>query len=712
MYIIKIDVPYENQTMLTSPDVVPMFDVLVDLHGSSCRLDVRSESLEIIAQILQQVIWMGAALRLSDNERVQYSSFELNSQIEWKDLQIAQFAVIFGTSDLSEAEEHSCWVSLFANAVIAQGFLVPKRQNDEHGLEVSLEMMAALGGARQMTNFDGGLVMKGHSTLFVPVERHPGSVQWHCLYASDETRLTYRELRNQFPNRALLDVVNYETIKGTRAFLGWWGSGETHLGTADTDYGNIDWSPAAEARRSTRFSGTEIGFQTMVTGKLSFCMGPKDGRLHFSRGGPFLKVIKCAENTPVVLYDLEDRRAWFVSALDVMLHVCLTRHRLSPYHADGESVEFVFADPRRHEGYTTKDAILHNQSRKIYEGDISEQDYHFKDAILDIWSQMERLLEKENAIEANPGVPLHGTMRSKLKGWEYMSLVHEKNYRQKEVHIEKSSGGWVDLVDSIDCLVLFATGFKEIIKPAINDSHLCRKWRSLPKGKDYLATNVPMLEMLYSEAGSRISREFLSTNRLQWHRGSLLFEPCKAKSPYHCQCDRTQQIYHDSWFETFGRIRRPGKLEPKGCVVFGQAHHAFKPARNSDIRENSVHRLPNIPLQISQALSPTSPPMEEFTETVSPTANAKTDFRSAPVCGTISPMRYTSPSLTSDDTFPEDTRMPKRRRKSSIRGHCRDAGSRQLSADRSTTHPIRLHEDAAEERQDYYPTPGRRQQKV
>lgn len=517
----------------------------------------------------------------------------------------------FATSDLPESEQ-SCWVPLFANPVIAQGFPVPKRDNEEKGLEISLEMMAALGGARHLTEFDGGLVLKGQSAMFVPTKSCGSSIQWHFVQGTRDDRMPYQELRTQSIRRTLLSEVNYESARSARTFLGWWKYAETHLGTVDAAYGDIDWSSAGEARRSIRFSGTELGFQNVLTGKVNFVMGAKDGRLHFERRGPFQKMVNCAENTPVALYDVDDGRAWLVPALDVMLHIVQTQHHTRSYNVGGKVVDIVSADPRESNRCTARDAVLRNETRKLYEDHTADgKDYTFKDTIIDIWSQMERLKVKDDQIESCPGIVLHGTLRSKLQGWEYMSLVQEKNYRRKEVNIAKSSGGWVDLIDDIDCLVLFGTGFQDIIKPSSTYGKLCTRWMTLPKSKDYLAAGVPMLELLYAEAGSRISRKHLSTNHLQWHRGSSLFEPCTGKSLSRCDCDRTQQIYHDSMFKTFGQVNPPGNLEEHGCVIFGQAQHVFKSQRPIAVRENAVHMLPNTPLQVLEVSPPNQTTLDQ-----------------------------------------------------------------------------------------------------
>lgn len=602
---------------------------------------------------------MGAALRVSDSQRIQYSTFQLEPmgvRDAWDEP--PQFQVTYSTSEVSE-EEQSCWLPIFTNAVIARGFPVPEREDGEQGVEIPLEIMAALGGARHATEFEGGLVLKGHSAMFVPVERHKRSIQWHLIRHSDEERMLYGQLRNEHLKRAMLKDVDHESLRTARAFLGWWKFSETHLGTGDAAYDGIDWSSAGEAKRPTRFSGGNIGFQTMVTGQLNFIMGAKDGRLHFSQKRPFQRIVQCAEKTSVVLYDLADRRAWFVPALDVMLHVIQTRHHLTPYNIDGKQIQLTPRNPDNGRG-AAAEAVAANQLRQLYERDVAtDKDYYFKDAILDIWSQIERLMEKEDSVEAHPGLALHGTLRSKIHGWEFMSIVDEKNYRRKEVTIAKSSGGWVDLINDIDALVLFATGFGEVIRPVRGLGRLCHNWRSLPKNKDYLAAGIPILELLYSEAGSRVSHKHLSTTHLQWHRESTLFEECSHTRPDRCECDRTQQIYHDSLFRTFGRVRPPGKLEEKGCVVFGQAHHPFKPTKSIAVGENTLYMLPNKSIQDAEITEKVTG-RDDATLSPSPPALVPPELGEVNGDGVRSPKRRLSPR--SDDLIPKEATSPKRRR--------------------------------------------------
>lgn len=198
------------------------------------------------------------------------------------------------------------------------------------GLEIPLDLMAALGGARHAIDFEGGLVLKGYSALIVPVRRYERAVQWHLIRARGDDRISYREA-SQYPNRALLKDLDHDVLGSTRAYLGWWKESETHLGTADADYESIDWSKAKEASPSPRLTGGTLGVSKIVYAQVNIALGAKDGLLHYSQKEPFQKTIDRAENLQIVLYDEKDRRAWLVPALGVILHtICLRNHLITP----------------------------------------------------------------------------------------------------------------------------------------------------------------------------------------------------------------------------------------------------------------------------------------------------------------------------------------------------------------------------------------------
>lgn len=445
--------------------------------------------------------------------------------------------------------------------------------------------------------------MKGYSAMFVPISCRQNSVQWHFISARGEDRIPYREASVQCPNRALLGELNHEKLSTTRAFLGWWKDAQTHLATADIDYGSIDWSKAKEASSSPRLTGGTVGISKIFYAQMNFVLGAKDGSYHYSQQEPFQKTIDRAEKFPIVLYDQKDRRAWLVSALAVILHIIQLRNHLKPYVVDGKNVQISPLDPSR-QGYAAREAVARNKLLKLFDCETHEEkEYCFRDAILDTWSILDRLMEKEATTQATPGMAVHITGQNTLYGWELMDVAEEERHlKHKAQALKKTAGNWNDLVKDVDAVVLFASGLGDIIRPRSESAELCRKWRSLPKGEDYLAVSVSMLETFYAKAGHRQDHQYITSAKLQWHLGSMLFEKCADIASHCCPCDRLQQVNHES-YGLSGHRTTPGGLEANGCVVFGQAHNSFWGPKNKVRRQNAVHTLPNTSIQYGGSIT-------------------------------------------------------------------------------------------------------------
>lgn len=538
---------------------------------------------------------MGSALRTSTSGQISRSHCYISGTF-------SAFNIGFVETPLGDGEK-SCWHALFFNPVIAYNFPMEEREYGE-GLEIPVHMMAALGGASKAVEFEGGLLLKGFSSMFVPMRRAGAYVQWHYVRNDDDSRLPYWEVDDRCPGRASFQDVDYDAIATTRAFLGWWGNTTSHLGTADVNYDNLDWSDTKEPGRSIEFHGGSLGFQNIGAGELDFSPGPKDGKLHISRSGPYRRIIKYASRTPVVLYDTCEKRGWLVPSSAVIAHISQTRHFRKRFSINGTMVELIPTDPLLNVYDGAAQMLLKNFSTRL--GDDNDDDdelgmgeFHFRDLVLNIWTLLERLLDEDIRKRSTKDPSLRGTLRSKLRGWEFMDVVDERSpVRLKETTIQKSSGGWVDLVQDLNAIVLFASGFEDIIKPTQDTAvGLCHKWQRVPKDKDYLTASVPILNSFYEEAGSRLTRKYLTSTHLQWHRGEVLFEACPNRASYECTCDRLQQIFHESAL-TFGKVKNSGQLDTQGAVIFGQSGH-FTKARAAPHRqkgEDFIYSQENVPL--------------------------------------------------------------------------------------------------------------------
>jgi hypothetical protein len=414
---------------------------------------------------------------------------------------------------------------MFSGSVLTTGFPIGKR-GQEFGLEIPLNMMAALTGVRHAVEYEGGVLLKGHSSAFVPVKRYADSIQWHYIDDDENFRLSYKTVSARYPSRAILSEVSMDILENTRHFVGWWGVTETHLGTETTNYENIDWSASNQVGRGLKFSGATLGFQQIMTGEMNFSLGARDGKLHIQRKGPYQRIVQCAARSPVVLYDSGEKRAWLVPSSSVILHIARTRHFRNPYMNEGKEIVFPSADPSTNSHESAQKVLLEQAPLKLCTQDgLGNQNYYLQDLVRDIWSYLESLLDKNVTKEATTDPELKGTMRDLLRGWEFMDLVDDRSpFRLKETYIQKTSGGWTDLARDIDAIVLFGSGFEDIIRPrTTGTTGLCHLWKGVPKGQDYLAATVPMMNNLYEQAGSKLSRNHLTSTHLRWHRGGQLW---------------------------------------------------------------------------------------------------------------------------------------------------------------------------------------------
>jgi hypothetical protein len=577
----------------------PRFDIRTDTQGTHLLVGKASSSL--VADITQIFAWIGSALKTSRyGGRLAYAKAILKSPSK-KKLQNLQKYVSTPCVELElrfkhtslHATETACWLPLFKGASIASGFPIPDRA-EEVGLEISLDLLSRLVDIRKVIEFENGIVLKGFGEMFVPVKKTGDRVQWHAIVSKDsENRLTYDEGLSRCKSRALLDEVGFDDLKSTRAIVGWCCAATTRLGSDAANYENIDYSGAKEAGSVLRCAGGQIGLQQIGTGILDFILGAKDGNFHVPRLGRYQKIVSAAERTPIVLYGTKEQRSWLVFASDVLLHMIQHRHRLDPFKVEGKTVKL---DTNIAPGSSAKTVLLRHEKSRISD----EHDYTFKDLVVDIWTTLESLVDQNTRRAQNmSGAPVKASLREFLRGYEYNAVVEDRSpFILKEQELSKTSGGWPLLVRDINALVLFADGFGEVIIPAESAKNsLCRMWHGMPSNMDYMATTSRVLKDLYDVAGCRITRKYLTSTQLRWHRGeSLVFEACTDRLA--CRCNRLQQIIPKA---SIGFIVPPGLLEDEGAVIFGRSgsllQESFSMHFQRPVQITGIYSQPNIPLR-------------------------------------------------------------------------------------------------------------------
>lgn len=555
---------------------------------------------------MQLLAWIGSALQVSNTERIQLRSSRIRFYGGNK------FDLTFANTDLHETEQ-SCWYALFSNPVIAHAWPIPGRDNDEIGLDITVRLMAALAGATHAFDFEGGFVLKGFSAMLVPIKSYSNSTQWHLIQNEKGGHIDYAEVRSQCPERALLAEVNLESLLSKRAFLGWWKAADTLLGTADVAYAEIAYSGVKPPGRSAKISGASLGFSQYLSGAATFGFGRKDGRLHISRTGGLKQILDYAEEVPVCLYDSVGKRGWLGAATDALLHIACAKQKEKAFVIDNVPISFTYADPHSHGHKASRNAMTKMKSLILeVGGKTGGGDFCFGDLIEELWAVLDRLGAESSVVEDAPGITVKLTLEGKLQGWELMDLVRPvSDFCPRKTVLRATHGGWSDLIPDISAIVLFASGLGEVIRPRVEDKGLCALWRTMPKGKDYLAASIPILEKLHKRTGPPKNHKYMLSHRLCWHSPSIIFESCaESKRSNSCTCYRLQELIPDS-FTTVGNIKAPyTPLVQEGCVIFGRAEHplvrALRERRNKKTTANGIFKQPN-KVFLEEPREPSSP---------------------------------------------------------------------------------------------------------
>ena len=132
-----------------------------------------------LAGIGEQLAWLGAACRASPYEGIAICYAKINAAP-------SGFVLDFGFEDISSTRQTqpngSCWHPLFRNPVIARGFPIATKAKPDIGLEIALDMMAALVQSQSVTTFNGKLFIKGFSSMLTPTKHCGDKIIWHLTY--------------------------------------------------------------------------------------------------------------------------------------------------------------------------------------------------------------------------------------------------------------------------------------------------------------------------------------------------------------------------------------------------------------------------------------------------------------------------------------------------------------------------------------------------
>jgi hypothetical protein len=188
-----------------------------------------------LAEVGEQLAWLGAALQLSQEEDVTWcaplveittigeQSVENPEALGQLAGHLSRICFHYNVEKESPAERldsGSCWRNLFRSPVVVKGYPIPRRPALNTGVEVSLDIMAGLANVRRVVDFCGMTFLKGFSAMFVATRVIRDVVHWHLFFNDNGHYISYSDPRVP---RSLdsSSRLSYHTLETSRHILGW-----------------------------------------------------------------------------------------------------------------------------------------------------------------------------------------------------------------------------------------------------------------------------------------------------------------------------------------------------------------------------------------------------------------------------------------------------------------------------------------------------------
>ncbi|UKZ90800.1 uncharacterized protein TrAFT101_005797 [Trichoderma asperellum] len=227
-------------------------------RGPEFKLEVTGAA-ESIAEIGEQLAWLGSALRPSPHESgaavvgAFVSGMGINSAEEPAPTYFCNINFEFDMiDDAGEISNGQCWHQLFRNPVIVKGYPIPRRPMSDIGLEISLDTMANLVGTRHINTFHNKIFIKGFSAMLIPTRCSDNILLWHSFCKKNGDRVSYLDGRDLHA-----EDISLHRLETSRHILGWSSSVKYLVGSADANY-NISSSWFRRPDENCKLDGVSI----------------------------------------------------------------------------------------------------------------------------------------------------------------------------------------------------------------------------------------------------------------------------------------------------------------------------------------------------------------------------------------------------------------------------------------------------------------------
>ncbi|KAH0556064.1 hypothetical protein GP486_005996 [Trichoglossum hirsutum] len=311
--------------------------------------------------------------------------------------------------------------------------------------------------------------------------------------------------------------------------------------------------PSKPKAEFTGFS-TEIGSKFFGINASANFMIPKNIRIQ-RNSNSYDQMLSFSSNIPVILYDTSDQRAWMVPALGViyhMVHVWFSQHRDSFTTTINQP---PYARAVANIGREAREVISDHGEFSLYHSVEDRKPRFLREHVKNYLLQFEQMM-------AAP--PVHDSLGTeKLRGWDLMEIVWGQPLSSLSTPTRaKFQGNWYSLIRNSNMIVLFCHGLGDVIVPEFESQKVCKAWKAVPLGKDYLTATVRCLKMCSSHfPDSRGFSKLMAKRHRRPGELDAIFADCSHGDK--AKCHRAQHLWKRDEVSKFE------DLQIEGAVIFG-----------------------------------------------------------------------------------------------------------------------------------------------
>ena len=588
----EYNVCFWNNANLHLVSLARKIDAILTIYDDT--VDIIAYSTPAIAADFGELMsWLGASCRASPFWN-RYCSCVAKNRLTYKS---GKFQCYLGYEliglDVDTSSRDGCWRQLFRNVSIATGFLVPLRWNDERGLEISVPLMVSLGDTPWADAHNDCSMLKGFSSMFVPVEQFEGSIVWHYRREKEDEFISYSDAEMSCIKRSVVTTADVTWLHQQRHFVGWTAQAQTHLGwnrmiellmstltgplgMENYPYSNID-APMVNFVKP----GMVLDKATVSGGYfVNIGISARRGQHHTPVKGPessdYLLTLRRIKRYNVVLYDTCSKRAWLVDGASAVLHITCTQLHSTEFISDlnllGTGLA-RYASNDKSSFDVLRDMKIRRSiiRRETYDGDNSEgasngddNVWRFEDLVALNCNYLLKIQEHQN--HPPSGIDVRFTDRDRLEGWSFCDVVEQQDLMEpRMVYLQPSGRGWSDYTRRVRAITLMGRGFGDLITPASN-SEVCSSWKVVPQGRDYLVTTIEILRANMRFHGGTGEFPTYIADGIRWHSAEPPFEQCQCPST---RCHPVQVLYPKTslWVK---QPQLPLQDCSSGAIIFGQ----------------------------------------------------------------------------------------------------------------------------------------------